>query len=126
MNVVNMGLKILLVDDEEDIRDSLAYLLESEGYKVYTGSNGVEAEKIVREKEVNFAILDYVLVDSTGVQLAKNLHKIDEKIKFMLFSGHTDVQNLKNELVFSIYEVFLKPIDPDTFLEKLRKVVAKN
>ena len=121
-----MGLNILIVDDEEDIRDSLTYILESEGYKVYTGSNRVEAEKIVREKEVNFAILDYVLVDSTGVQLAKDLHKIDENIKFMLFSGHTDVQNLKNELGFSIYEVFLKPIDPDTFLEKLRKVVAKN
>jgi len=124
MDVANVGLKILLVDDEEDIRDSLTYLLESEGYKVYTGSNRVEAEKIVREKEVNFAILDYVLVDSTGVQLARDLHKIDENIKFMLFSGYTDVQNLKNELGFRIYEVFLKPIDPAAFLEKLQKVVA--
>jgi DNA-binding NtrC family response regulator len=119
-----MDLNILLVDDEEDIRDSLTYLLESEGYEVYIGSNRVEAEKIVKEKDVHFAILDYVLKDSTGVQLAKKLHETDESIKFMFFSGHSDVSNIKNELDFHVYEVFLKPIDPDTFLEKLRKAVT--
>jgi len=40
-----MSLNILLVDDEKDILDSLTYLLESEGYKVYIGSNKSEAEK---------------------------------------------------------------------------------
>ncbi len=121
-----MDLNILLVDDEQDIRDSLTYLLDSEGYNVYTGSNRVEAEKIVKEKDIHFAILDYVLEDSTGVQVAKALHKIDEHIRFMFFTGHSDASNLENELGFSISEVFLKPIDPNTFLEKLRKVIVNN
>ena len=120
-----MEINILLVDDEQDIRDSLAYLLESEGYNVYTGSNGVEAENIVKEKNIHFAILDYILEDSTGVQIAKVLHKINENIKFMFFSGYSDVSNIENELDFSIGEVFLKPIDPDTFLEKVRNVATK-
>jgi two-component system response regulator YesN len=119
-----MSLNILLVDDERDILDSLTYLLESEGYNVYIGTNQAEAEKIVKEKDVNYAILDYVLVDITGVQLAKILHKKNENIKFMFFSGHPDVSNIKNVLGFNVYEVFLKPIDPDTFLEKLRKIVT--
>lgn len=118
-----MKFNILLVDDEQDIRESLAYLLESEGYNVYTGSNGVEAENIVKEKDIHFAILDYILKDSTGVQVAKVLHKINENIKFMFFSGYSDVSNIENELGFSICEVFLKPIDPNTFLEKVRNVV---
>jgi len=118
-----MKFNILLVDDEQDIRESLAYLLESEGYNVYTGSNGVEAENILKEKDIHFAILDYILKDSTGVQVAKVLHKINENIKFMFFSGYSDVLNIENELGFSICEVFLKPIDPDTFLEKVRNVV---
>lgn len=120
---MEMKFNILLVDDEQDIRESLAYLLESEGYNVYTGSNGVEAENIVKEKDIHFAILDYILKDSTGVQVAKVLHKINENIKFMFFSGYSDVSNIENELGFSICEVFLKPIDPDTFLEKVRNVV---
>lgn len=118
-----MKFNILLVDDEQDIRESLTYLLESEGYNVYTGSNVVEAENIVKEKDIHFAILDYILEDSTGVQVAKVLHKINENIKFMFFSGYSDVSNIENELGFSICEVFLKPIDPDTFLEKVRNVV---
>jgi len=118
-----MKFNILLVDDEQDIRESLAYLLESEGYNVYTGSNGVEAENIVKEKDIHFAILDYILKDSTGVQVAKVLHKINENIKFMFFSGYSDVSNIENELGFSICEVFLKPIDPNIFLEKVRNVV---
>jgi len=122
---MKMGINMLLVDDEQDIRDSLTYLLESEGYDVYTGSNRVEAENIVREKDIHFAILDYVLDDSTGVQLAKVLHKINENIKFMFFSGYSDVSNFENELGFSLCEVFLKPIDPGTFLEKVRNVVTK-
>jgi DNA-binding NtrC family response regulator len=120
---MEMKFNMLLVDDEQDIRESLAYLLESEGYNVYTGSNGVEAENIVKEKDIHFAILDYILKDSTGVQVAKVLHKINENIKFMFFSGYSDVSNIENELGFSICEVFLKPIDPDTFLEKVRNVV---
>ena len=119
-----MSLNILLVDDEKDILDSLTYLLESEGYKVYIGSDKSEAEKIVKEKDVHFAILDYILADSTGVQLAKILHKNNENIKFMFFSGHSDVSNIKYDLGFNVCEVFLKPIDPDTFLDKLRKVVT--
>lgn len=120
---MEMKFNILLVDDEQDIRESLAYLLESEGYNVYTGSNGVKAENIVKEKDIHFAILDYILKDSTGVQVAKVLHKINENIKFMFFSGYSDVSNIENELGFSICEVFLKPIDPDTFLEKVRNIV---
>ena len=120
-----MESNILIVDDEPDIRDSLTYLLESEGYNVYTGSNLVEAENIVKEKDIHFAILDYILKDSTGVQVAKVLHKINENIRFIFFSGYSDVSNIENELGFSICELFLKPIDLDTFLEKLRNVVTK-
>jgi len=122
---MEMKFNILLVDDEQDIRESLTYLLESEGYNVYTGSNGVEAENIVKEKDIHFAILDYILEDSTGVQVAKVLHKINENIKFMFFSGYSDVSNIENELGFSICEVFLKPIDPNIFLKKMRNVVMK-
>jgi DNA-binding NtrC family response regulator len=122
---MKMKFNLLLVDDEQDIRDSLKYLLESEGYNVYTGSNGVEAENIVKEKDIHFVILDYILEDSTGIQVARVLHKINENIKFMFFSGHSDVSNIENELGFSVCEVFLKPIDPDTFLEKVRNIVTK-
>jgi response regulator of citrate/malate metabolism len=62
-----------------------------------------------------------MLADLTGVQLAKILHKNNENIKFMFFSGNSDVSNIKDELGFNIYEVFIKPIDPDNFLEKLRQ-----
>ncbi len=123
--MMKMESNILIVDDEPDIRDSLTYLLESEGYNVYTGSNLVEAENIVKEKDIHFAILDYILKDSTGVQVAKVLHKINENIRFIFFSGYSDVSNIENELGFSICELFLKPIDLDTFLEKLRNVVTK-
>jgi DNA-binding NtrC family response regulator len=122
---MKMGSNILLVDDEQNIRDSLTYLLESEGYNVYTGSTRVEAENIVKEKDIHFAILDYILEDSTGVQVAKVLHKINKNIKFMFFSGYSDVENIEIELGFSIFEVFLKPIDPEIFLEKVRNVVTK-
>lgn len=122
---MKMELNILLVDDEQNIRDSLTYLLETEGYNVYTGSTRVEAENIVKEKDIHFAVLDYILEDSTGVQVAKVLHKINKNIKFMFFSGYSDVENIEIELGFSICEVFLKPIDPEIFLEKVRNVVTK-
>lgn len=120
-----MEFNILLVDDEKDISDSLTYLLESEGYKVYTASNGVQAEEIVREKEIDFAILDYILEDSTGFQVAKILHEIDENVRFMFFSGHSEVSDIENKLDFSVCEIFVKPIDPDDFLEKMRNIVMK-
>lgn len=120
---MKMEFNILLVDDEKDVSDSLMYLLESEGYKVYTVSNGVQAEVIVREKEIDFAILDYILEDSTGVHVAKILHEVDENVRFMFFSGYSEVSDIQNELDFGVCEIFLKPVDPDDFLEKLRNIV---
>ena len=63
--VMTMG-HILLVDDDQEIICSFKSILEDEGYVVYTANDADEAVKVMRDNEVQLAILDYVLPKTRG------------------------------------------------------------
>ena len=64
----NSDLKILLVDDEPDILEIVGYNLSSEGYEVFTASNGVEAISKAKKKEPHLIILDVMMPEMDGIE----------------------------------------------------------
>ena len=61
-------IKILLVDDEPDILEILKYNLSSEGYKIYTAKNGIEAVEKAKKKTPDLIILDVMMPEMDGVE----------------------------------------------------------
>jgi PAS domain S-box-containing protein len=85
---------ILIVDDEEIIREITVAMLESLGFTALTASSGVEALEIYRHHRENICmvILDQSMPDMDGVTTFKGLMKIDPEIKVMLASGYSEVE----------------------------------
>lgn len=85
---------ILIVDDEESIREITVAMLESLGFTALTASSGVEALEIYRHHRENICmvILDQSMPDMDGVTTFKGLMKIDPEIKVMLASGYSEVE----------------------------------
>lgn len=67
--------KILIVDDEEHIRELLKFNLEKSGYTVYMAVNGVEGLKLAREKQVDLILLDLMLPGMDGFEVCKEIRK---------------------------------------------------
>ncbi len=83
---------ILVIDDENMIRDSIKEILESFGYSVVTASGGMEGLKIIQENRRHFdlAIVDMSMPKMNGVETIRNIRQLDSSIKVLLSSGHLD------------------------------------
>ncbi len=67
--------KILIVDDEDHIRELLKFNLEKSGYNVYTANDGLEGLKLAREKQVDLILLDLMLPGMDGFEVCKEIRK---------------------------------------------------
>ena len=71
--------KVLIVEDEPDIRDTLSYNFEKEGFKVLSSPNGKSALKLLENNEPNIVILDLMLPDMSGLDICRQI-KNDKKL----------------------------------------------
>ena len=71
---------VLLVEDEKSITTLIKYNLEKEGFQVYCSETGEDALKIIKEKTPDLVILDWMLPDTSGIDVCRQI-KIDKKLK---------------------------------------------
>ena len=113
---------ILLVDDDQEIISSFRSILEDEGYVVYSANDADEAENIMRDNEIQLAIMDYVLPKIRGDKLAESLNAINQKLKIIFVSGYLEVLDAINRLDCGVCGVFLKPVNPEILLTRVRSL----
>lgn len=108
-----MKKRILVVDDEADIRRFLTAVLEKRGHETMTAADGREAFEIVEREHPDLIILDLQMPDQTGTDFYRRLMKSKDlqKIPIIVVSGLAGRHLAVREPV----AVFDKPIDPDEF-----------
>ena len=107
---------ILVVDDDEMIVHFFKLILEDIGYEVKTAFSGSEAIEKASNQNMDLAILDYKLTDTTGDILATKLKEINNNTNIVFVTGYSEARDklLKNKL--SKY-VFVKPIKDEELIE---------
>lgn len=114
--------KILVVDDEESIRDVAALLLESLGYKVVTAESGEEAVEICKKEAPDAVILDLTIPDGVGgKETAEEIRKFNKDIKLIVSSGYSNDPVMSRYKQFGFDDVLMKPYK----LEQIGKVVYR-
>ena len=111
-----------MVDDDQEIICSFKSILEDEGYVVYTANNADEAVNIMRDNEVQLAIMDYMLPRTRGDKLAESLKVINQKLKIIFVSGYLEVFDAINRLDCGVCGVFLKPVNPEILLNRVKSL----
>jgi CheY-like chemotaxis protein len=128
--------KILLIDDDPDLRLALRLPLESAGYAISEAANTAEALSTVKEIKPDLIVLD-VMMDSTtaGFQLALELHSADPKSEYkefrstpiiMLTAIHTTtpLRFAPDEDYLPVQTFIEKPVDPEVLLSKVRQFLG--
>jgi DNA-binding response OmpR family regulator len=93
------GIKILIVDDEENILTIFRLVLENKGYRVDIASTAEEALVKVRSQKYNLCLLDLNLPDMHGTELVRQIHLIDPGMKKLMVTGESsgaDTQTARN------------------------------
>lgn len=115
-------MKIIVVDDEPIIADTLVDILKGEGHEALAVSDGSSAIKWAEMAQPDVVLTDVIMPDMDGVEAAKAIMKLLPKCRIILFSGQaasTDLLARAGAEGYS-FEVLAKPVNPDVLLEKLK------
>lgn len=118
---------ILLVEDNEAVRHLLATILKNLGYSVLEAANGVEALELfsANEGSIDLVVSDVVMPKMNGMELYRELQKIDISTKVLLMSGHTDQIISLEELGESNASFLSKPFPVQRFSDVVRDVLDR-
>ena len=113
--------KILIVDDDENVRETMKAILEDENYRVEIATNGKQAIQMSNEKMYNLAFLDIRLPDIEGVELLKLMKEYVPRTRKIMLTGFPTIQNAVTAVNEKADAYLLKPVDVEKLLEIVKK-----
>jgi len=120
------SIRILVIDDEQRVADSVAFMLQHEGYEARAVYSGNEAIRVAQEFKPLLVLADVVMPEMNGVDATREISRIVPGCKVMLFSGHADGGKLSQKARSQGYnfEFIEKPTHPAEMLLKIRFALA--
>lgn len=113
--------KILIVDDEENIREALREALEGHGYLLTTAENGAQALQLIHKQQYNLILLDLILGDQDGIQLLRQIKRKSPRTEVVMITAYGTVETAVEALREGAYDYITKPIQ----LKRLRSYVQR-
>jgi signal transduction histidine kinase len=89
---VRTGHTILVVDDEEEVLQSLRTILEREGHRVLTANSGERALVLLKENDIHLILLDYIMPRMNGARLVREIRAFDSHVQIILQTGYAGGQ----------------------------------
>lgn len=117
--------KILIIDDERSIRNTLRDILEYETYKVDDAENGIEGLKMVNSKKYDLILLDIKMPVMDGMEALEHIMKVTDTPVVMI-SGHGTIETAVEAIKKGAYDYIAKPLDLNRLLVTIRNAIDKS
>ncbi|MCC6590019.1 MAG: sigma-54-dependent Fis family transcriptional regulator [Bryobacterales bacterium] len=114
---------ILIVDDEQVVRESLEQWFQDEGYYVKACGNGREGLDALVNRRFDVALIDIRMPGMDGMELQSRLHEVDPELLVIIMTGYASVETAVNALKKGAYDYITKPADPDELSHLIAKAV---
>jgi PAS domain S-box-containing protein len=120
-----MDKKLLLVDDEEGIRNVLGIALSDSGYKVFTAENGEDALTVFRKETPPIVLTDIKMPGMDGIELLKKIKHENPDTEVIMITGHGDMDLAVKSLKYQAIDFVTKPINDDVLEIALNRANEK-
>lgn len=117
--------RILIVDDDENIRKVLTTILEDEGYNVESVENAKKAIEKTKKRYYNLALIDIRLPDMEGIELLTKIRDTTPKMRKIIITGYPTLQNAIEAVNKGADAYVLKPFDMEKVLSIIREQLKK-
>jgi DNA-binding NtrC family response regulator len=117
--------RILVADDEADIRESLETLLDIEGYVVETAVDGGDCLHRLEKSSFDLVLLDLMMPDRSGMEVLRELRQHDNETPVIMMTAYGSVEVAVNALKAGANDYFSKPWDNDKLLIEIGNMIAK-
>lgn len=123
-----MGIRILVVDDDPDIRDILKISLSEENYEVLEAADGEEALKIIGSKALDLVLLDYNIPKADGRKVCQRVKQdlLLRHLPVIMVTGKGDINDKVGGLDAGADDYIVKPFEPKELLARIRMVLRRS
>ncbi len=117
--------KILVVDDDNNLRETLVDLLEIEGYKVYQAGTAAECLDICASEFFNVILMDYNLPDETGLDVIRKIRSFNQDTQIIMITAYASLNSIVEAMQESVYDFLMKPVDFDYLKRTINRALEK-
>lgn len=117
--------KILVVDDDNNLRETLVDLLEIEGYKVYQASTAEECLDICSSEFFNIILMDYNLPGKNGMELIREIRSFNKDSQIIMITAYASLNAIMEAMQESVYDFLIKPVDFDYLKRTINRALDK-
>jgi len=118
-----MSAKILVVDDEKSIRDSLNMVLSDEGYEVKSAADGAEALTLINDDNFDVIISDIKMPNVDGMELLDRSSKISPGTFYIIMTAYASVNTAVEALRHGAFDYLIKPVEFDDLLIRVKRLL---
>jgi diguanylate cyclase (GGDEF)-like protein len=122
-----MPLRVLIVDDEPDIRDVLKITLQAEKYEVIEAENGEEAIKIILQKTPDLVLLDYKMPKMDGREVCRRIKKdiLLRHLPIIMVTGKGEITDKVDGIDAGADDYIVKPFEPEELLAHIKMILRR-
>jgi UDP-3-O-acyl N-acetylglucosamine deacetylase len=116
---------ILIVDDEDDVRESVREVLTDEGYRVVDTGDGTAVLQMIEEEKPGLILLDIWMAQADGIGLLKEIKNKEPDINVVMISGHGNIHTAVTATKFGAFDFIEKPLSLDGLLLTVRRALGE-
>ncbi|MBV6396109.1 MAG: Alkaline phosphatase synthesis transcriptional regulatory protein PhoP [Anaerolineales bacterium] len=117
--------RILIIDDEAALRQTLARILQRAGHTVSTAESGALGLSLLANTAFDLVHLDIRMPDMNGLEILKTIHASHPELPVILFTAQPDLNSALEALRLGASDYLLKPLQPEVLLERTRAALAR-
>jgi len=121
-----MAKKIIFIEDEEDVRNAVKYILEAENFDFYGASSGPEGIAKIAKYNIDLLLLDIMMPGMDGFEVCRAIKSepsIDLPVIFI--SAKTEATDIARGFALGADDYIIKPFDPNDLITRIKRVLEK-
>ncbi|MBA3463408.1 MAG: response regulator [Deltaproteobacteria bacterium] len=118
-------LSVLVVDDDQDIREYLQDFLQAEGFEVTTIGDPTMAVERIRDEVFHLVVLDLMMPKISGLDLLQQIRSVDDDIAVIILTGHPSLETASASIQHDVSAYINKPFTPQEFREVIARIAKK-
>jgi len=116
-------IKVLVVDDEQGIRNLFVQALEEDDYEVLTVDNGEQGLNIIKNEKPNVIFLDLKLPGIDGLEVLKHISNLEIKPIVIMITGHGTIAKAAKTMDLGAYDYIVKPFNIDDIIKLMKQAL---
>ncbi len=116
------GLRVLLVEDDDDNRELMAEVLTSCGYQVMSAASGQDGLRTLSENSIDVVVTDVGMPGMGGLEMARAAKEIAPRVPVVVVTGWAERDDITRARGRDVDAVLIKPVDPDTLTQAVTDV----